>query len=79
LKLTLEKYILHPRTYYYLKRKYFVSGEGALDYDNSKEAVGRVKELEKELKHYKEMVAEKELVIRFRDELLKKLYPQAKK
>jgi hypothetical protein len=50
-----------------------------LDHGNSKETAGCVKELEKELKHYKEMVAEKELVIRLKDELLKKLYPQAKK
>jgi putative transposase len=79
LKPTLEKYNLYPTTYYYWKRKYFVSGETGLDHGNSKVAAGRIKELEKELKHYKEMVAEKELVIRLKDELLKKLYPQAKK
>ena len=79
LRPTLEKYNLYPTTYYYWKRKYFVSGEDGLDHGNTKEAAGRVKELEKELKLYKEIVAEKELVIRLKDELLKKLYPQAKK
>ncbi len=45
LKLTLEKYNLYPTTYYYWKRKNFVSGEGGLEHGNSKEAAGRVKEL----------------------------------
>lgn len=66
MKPTLEKYSLYPTTYYYWKRKYFVSGEQGLDHGNSKEAAGRIKELEKVLKHYKEMVAEKELVSRLR-------------
>lgn len=79
MKPTLEKYNVYPTTYYYWKRKYFISGDSGLDHGNSKQDSHRVKELEKELRLYKEMVAEKDLLLRLKDELLKKKYPQVKK
>lgn len=79
MKPTLEKYGIYPTTYYYWKRKYFVSGESGLSHGNNKASAGRIKELEKELRVYKEMLAERELEIRLKDELLKKKYPQTKK
>ncbi len=79
MKPTLEKYGIYPTTYYYWKRKYYVSGESGLNHGNNKASQGRIKELEKEIRVYKEMLAERELEIRLKDELLKKKYPQTKK
>lgn len=78
-KPTLDKYNVYPTTFYYWRNKYESLGDGGLNHGNIKADASRLKELEKELRIYKELVAEKDLLLRLKDELLKKKYPQTKK
>ena len=69
---TLEHYGIYPATYYAWKKKYTSMGEVGLDHGMTKEHLKRIRELEKENSQLKEIVAEKELEGRLKDELLKK-------
>jgi len=78
-KKTLSKYKLYPATYYYWKKKYSsLSSDGSLHskviYDAS-----TVRKLEKENATLKQLLAEKELESKLKDEMLKKKYPHLKK
>ena len=74
-KVTLEKYDLYPATFYYWKKKYETMGAEGMDHGMTKERLRRIKQLEKEVAMLKEIVAEKELESKLKDELLKKKYP----
>ena len=74
-KLTLEKYNLYPATFYYWKKKLNQMGEVGLTHGLTKERLAIIKKLEKENKALKEIIAEKELESKLKDELLKKKYP----
>ena len=74
-KVTLEKYDLYPATFYYWKKKYESMGAEGMDHGMTKERLRRIKQLEKEVAMLKEIVAEKELESKLKDELLKKKYP----
>ena len=74
-KVTLAKYGLYPGTYYYWKKKFESMGSSGMDHGMTKERLKRIKELEKEVSLLKEIVAEKELESKLKDELLKKKYP----
>jgi putative transposase len=76
---TLEKYGVYAETYYSWKEKLSTMGEDGLDYGMTKEHLKRIRELEKENKLLKQIVAEKELEGKLKDELLKKKYALQKK
>jgi putative transposase len=69
---TLEKHGIYPATYYSWRKKFNEMGEVGLDHGMTKEHLKRIRELEKENSQLKEIVAEKELEGRLKDELLKK-------
>ena len=69
---TLEKHGIYPGTYYSWKEKLGQMGEEGLNHGMTKAHLKRIRHLEKENKLLKELVAEKELAGRLKDELLKK-------
>lgn len=77
-KLTLEKYALYPATFYYWKKKVDEMGNQGLGHGLTKERLAIIKKLEKENQALKEIIAEKELESKLKDELLKKKYPHLK-
>ena len=76
---TLEKYGVYPATYYYWKKKTEEMGEEGLTHSMTKERLKRIKELEQENDLLKQLLAEKELESRLKDDLLKKKYPKVKR
>jgi putative transposase len=71
-KLTLEKYSLFPASYYAWKKKMETMGEEGFSHGMTPEQLKRIRELEKENKLLKEIVIQKELEGKIKDELLKK-------
>jgi putative transposase len=71
-KLTLEKYSLFPASYYAWKNKMETMGEEGFSHGMTPEQLKRIRELEKENKLLKEIVIQKELEGKIKDELLKK-------
>ncbi len=76
---TLEKHGIYPATYYSWKEKLSSMGEEGLDYGMTKAQLKRIRQLEKENKLLKQIVAEKELESKLKDELLKKKYALQRK
>ena len=76
---TLKKHGIYPATYYLWKEKLSSMGEEGLDYGMTKAHLKRIRQLEKENRLLKELVAEKELEGKLKDELLKKKYALRKK
>lgn len=76
---TLEKYAVYASTYYSWKRKFESMGEEGLDHGMTKPQLRKIRELERENQMLKELVAEKELEGRLKDELLKKKYALEKR
>ncbi len=76
---TLEKHGIYPATYYSWKEKFASMGEEGLDYGMTKSHLKRIRQLEKENRLLKQIVAEKELESKLKDELLKKKYALQKK
>lgn len=78
-KKTLSKYNLYPATYYYWKKKYTSLGsDGSLHTKRIYDA-SAVRKLEKENAALKQLLAEKELESKLKDEMLKKKYPHLRK
>jgi putative transposase len=71
-KLTLEKYSVFPASYYAWKKKMETMGEEGFSYGMTPGQLKRIRELEKENKLLKEIVIQKELEGKLKDELLKK-------
>ena len=71
-KVTLEKYGVYPATYYSWKKKLEEEGEENFGKKVSKARAKELKRLEDENRKLKELVAEKELMIRMLKELRKK-------
>jgi len=69
---TLEKHAIYPATYYSWRKKFQQMGEAGLRNGVTPAHLKRIRELEKENQKLKEIVAEKELEGRLKDELLKK-------
>jgi len=67
-KITLDKHGLYPATYYSWKRKYEEMGESGFSRGMTKERLKEIKRLQKENGKLKELVAEKELVIKMHEE-----------
>ena len=76
---TLEKHGIYPTTFYAWRKKLDSMGVEGLDYGMTKPQLKRIRELEKENRMLKELVAEKELEGRLKDELLKKKFALEKK
>ncbi|MEM6262874.1 MAG: transposase [Bacteroidota bacterium] len=77
---TLRKHGVYPSTYYSWRKRYEASGEVGLD-DHARQRADRrrIRELEDEVSLLKELLANKEVELALRDELLKKKYPWARK
>lgn len=78
-KPTLEKHGIYPATYYSWKKKFESMGEQGLDRGMTEQRLKKIAELEQEVDCLKQLLAEKELESRLKDELLKKKYPKVKK
>lgn len=76
---TLDKYGIFPATYYSWKRKFEQMGEQGFAHGMTKKRLARINELEQEVDLLKQLLAEKELESRLKDELLKKKYPKVKR
>ena len=69
---TLEKHAIYPATYYSWRKKFKEMGEIGLDHGMNKGHLKRIRALEKENQQLKELVAEKELLVRMYQEIKKK-------
>ena len=78
-KATLEKHGIYPATFYNWKNKYDSMGEEGLSHGMTPAQLKEIRRLEKENSLLKQIIAEKELEGKLKDELLKKKYPLAKK
>jgi len=76
--ITLEKHSIYTSVYYKWKKKYTEQQLENQAYGLSSEHLKRIRELEKEVQSYKELVAEKELQIRMH-EIIKKKWVLEKK
>ena len=75
----MEKHGIYPATFYAWKKKFESMGDKGLDHGMTKEPLPRIAELEQENELLKQVLAEKELESRLKDELLKKKYPKVKR
>jgi putative transposase len=78
-KPTLEKHGIYPVTFYSWRKKFQEMGEEGLRRGATPDQIKRIRELERENQKLKEIVAEKELEGRLKDELLKKKWALEKK
>lgn len=76
---TLEKYGVYPATYYSWKRKLEEMGTEGLAHGMTPGQLKRIRELEKENKMLKELIVEKDIAGKLKDELLKKKWALEKK
>lgn len=75
----LAKYALYPATFYYWKRKFQEMGPEGMRHGMTKERLALIRKLKKENKALKELLADKELEGKLKDEMLKKKYPHLRK
>ncbi|MFN0188081.1 MAG: transposase [Bacteroidia bacterium] len=79
-EVTLRKHGLYPATFYSWKEKARQGGpEGLLRSKRTTKDSNYIRRLEDELSLAKQLMAEKDIEIALRDELLKKKYPWARK
>ncbi len=78
-KMTLEKHGIYPSTYYSWKRKLSSMGEKGLSHGMTPAHLKEIRRLEKENQTLKQIIAEKELESKLKDDLLKKKYPLPKR
>lgn len=78
-KPTLEKYNVFPASYYSWKKKFETMGTEGFAHGMTPDQLKRIRELEKENKTLKEIIIEKELEGKLKDELLKKKFALEKK
>jgi putative transposase len=80
LQVTLRKHGIYPATYYGWRNKFAESGEAGLEPQERRRVDGkRIRALEDEVSLLKELLANKEMEIALRDDLLKKKYPWARR
>lgn len=78
-QVTLRKHGVYPATYYSWRKKLQVEGEAGLsDKASRRKDKEYIRELEDNVCLLKQLLAERELEIALRDELLKKKYPWAR-
>ena len=79
-QITIRKYGIYPSTFYSWRKKLSVSGEEALaDTAQRRKKDQYIRKLEDEVDLLKRLLAERDLEIALRDDLLKKKYPWANK
>lgn len=79
-QITIRKYGVYPATYYSWRKKYLVEGEAGIDDTaNRRKDKKYIRKLEDEVGLLKQLLAERDLEIALRDDLLKKKYPWASK
>jgi len=78
-KSTLEKHGIYPATFYSWRKKYEQMGEQGFRHGITPAQLKEIKRLEQENLMLKQIIAEKELESKLKDELLKKKYPLTKK
>lgn len=78
-KQVLAKYSLYPATFYYWKHKMAETGDEGLSHGITKERLVMIRNLQKENSTLKQLLAEKELEGKLKDEMLKKKYPHLRK
>ena len=78
-KPTLEKYNIFPASYYSWKSKLEKMGSEGFIHGMTPDQLKRIRELEKENKILKEIIIEKELEGKLKDELLKKKFALEKR
>lgn len=71
-KVTLAKHGIYPATYYSWRKKFKAMGEIGLEHGMNRQHLKRIRALEKENQQLKELVAEKELIVRMHQEIKKK-------
>lgn len=76
---TLEKHGIFPATYYQWKKKLDTMGVEGFNHGMTPEQLKRIRELENENQFLKEIIIQKELEGKMKDELLKKRYALEKK
>lgn len=80
LELTLRKHGVYPSTYYSWRKKLRQEGEAGLgDEERRRKDGAYIRKLEDEVSLLKELLADREMEIALKDELLKKKYPWARK
>lgn len=79
-QVTIRKYGVCPATYYSWRKKYLVEGEAGIE-DTASRRKDRnyIRKLEDEVGLLKQLLAERDLELALRDDLLKKKYPWASK
>ncbi|MGB5323410.1 transposase [Lutimonas sp.] len=78
-KITLEKHGVYPATFYSWREKYGQMGEEGFRHGITPAQLKEIRRLEKENAMLKEIIAEKELESKLKDEMLKKKYPLTRK
>ncbi len=74
-----RKHNISKSLYYYWLDKYNAHGVAGLENQSGKDASAKLKRLEKENRMLKELLAEKELESKMKDEMLKKKFAQWEK
>lgn len=79
-QLTIRKYGVYPSTYYSWRKKYRLDGEaGFKEGIRTKKDAQYLRQLEDEIALYKQLLAERDLELALKDDLLKKKYPWARR
>ena len=79
-QITIRKYGVYPATYYSWRKKYLVEGEAGIEDGASRRKDKKyILKLEDEVGLLKQLLAEREIEIALKDDLLKKKYPWARK
>lgn len=78
-KATLEKHGIYPATFYSWRKKFETMGEEGFRHGITPEQIKEIRRLEKENNLLRQIIADKELESKLKDELLKKKYPLSKR
>lgn len=76
---TCEKHGIYPATYYNWKAKFETMGEDGFTHGMTPDQLKEIKRLRKENQHLKDLLIEKELESKLKDELIKKKYQSPKR
>ena len=79
-QVTIRKYGVYPSTYYSWRKKYRLDGEAGFKQGvRTKKDEQYMRQLEDEIALYKQLLAERDLELALKDDLLKKKYPWARR
>lgn len=79
-EITIRRHGIYPSTFYNWRKKYRLEGEaGFADQARKHKDNQYIRQLEDEVSLLKQLLAEREIEIALRDDLLKKKYPWARK